>query len=64
MTGEPKTGDKLFELIKQAIKLLWEKYGVDTVAWACDDGPDGKKLEGLLASCFRPSLPLFAGLTR
>ena len=43
MAGEPKTGDRLFELICLAMKIMKEKYGVELVAWCTDDGPDGKK---------------------
>lgn len=48
MTGEPKTGDRMFELIKDDIKFMHDKYGVDTIAWASDDGPDGKKARRLI----------------
>ena len=49
MTGEPKTGDRLYEIIKADILLMEKDYGVQVIAWVTDDGPDGKRARGLLA---------------
>ncbi|KAF8163038.1 ribonuclease H-like domain-containing protein [Crassisporium funariophilum] len=48
MTGEPKTGDRLLELVLSDIDYMVEKYGVTVIAWCTDDGPDGKKMRRLL----------------
>lgn len=48
MTGEPKTGDRLVELIKSDIQYIFDIFGVEIIAWACDDGPDGKKARRLI----------------
>lgn len=52
MTGEPKTGDRLFELIKAVIQHMKNKYVVDVIGWCTDDGPDGKKARRLLLEAF------------
>ncbi|KAH9916504.1 hypothetical protein B0H21DRAFT_827975 [Amylocystis lapponica] len=44
MTGEPKTGDRLHELVVSDISYMSETYGVKTIGWCTDDGPDGKKM--------------------
>ncbi|GLB40084.1 putative protein of unknown function (DUF 659) [Lyophyllum shimeji] len=48
MTGEPKTSDRLLELVLSDINYMVEKYGVTVIAWCTDDGPDGKKMRRLL----------------
>jgi hypothetical protein len=47
MTGRPKTGDELFEVVKGDIKYAEETYGVEIIAICTDDGPDGKKMRRL-----------------
>ncbi|KAL6302503.1 ribonuclease H-like domain-containing protein [Sparassis latifolia] len=49
MSGELKTGDRLLELVRADIKYMSEKYGVKTIGWCTDDGPDGKKMRRLLS---------------
>ncbi|KAI0040417.1 hypothetical protein FA95DRAFT_1459517, partial [Auriscalpium vulgare] len=49
MSGEPKTGDRLLELIRSDIDYTKEHFGVTTIAWCTDDGPDGKKARRLLS---------------
>ena len=48
MTNRPKTGDEHFEVIKSDVVYMEETYGVKTIAWVTDDGPDGKKARRLL----------------
>jgi hypothetical protein len=48
MSGEPKTGNRLFELVLDEIQFIKEKFGVEVIAWCTDDGPDGKKMRRLL----------------
>ncbi|KAF8960686.1 ribonuclease H-like domain-containing protein, partial [Flammula alnicola] len=48
MTGRPKTGDELFELIKDDIIHTKNTYGVDIICVTTDDGPDGKKARRLI----------------
>lgn len=50
MTGEPKSGDRLFQLIVADITLMLTLFGVIVVAWVTDDGPDGKKARRLLGT--------------
>ncbi|KAF8062590.1 ribonuclease H-like domain-containing protein [Lyophyllum atratum] len=52
MTGEPKTGDRLLELVLDDIEYMVDKYGVKVIAWCTDDGPDGKKMRRLLLRRF------------
>ncbi|KAL6298476.1 ribonuclease H-like domain-containing protein [Sparassis latifolia] len=49
MSGEPKTGDRLLELVRADIKCMSEKYRVKTIGWCTNDGPDGKKMRRLLS---------------
>ncbi|KAH9941965.1 hypothetical protein B0H21DRAFT_670029, partial [Amylocystis lapponica] len=48
MTGEPKTGDRLLMLVTSDIQYMSTEYGVKTIGWCTDDGPDGKKMRRLL----------------
>ncbi|KAH9916937.1 ribonuclease H-like domain-containing protein, partial [Amylocystis lapponica] len=48
MSGKPKTGDYLLGLVISDIKYMSAKYGVQTIGWCTDDGPDGKKMRRLL----------------
>ena len=48
MTGRPKTGKEHLEVIKSDITYMEATYGVKTVAWVTDDGPDGKGARTLL----------------
>lgn len=48
MTGEPKTGDCLLELVEDDMQYMKEKYDVKAIGWCTDDGPDGKKMRRLL----------------
>jgi hypothetical protein len=57
MTGRPKTGDELFELVKCALVFAKETYGVEVIA-VCTDGPDGKKMRRLVKEQM-PSLAAF-----
>ena len=50
MTGEPKTGDRLLELVLDDISYMKTRYGVELIAWCTDDGPDGKKMRRLLGA--------------
>ena len=52
MTGEPKTGDRLLELVLDDISYMKSHYGVDLIAWCTDDGPDGKRMRRLLGLMF------------
>jgi hypothetical protein len=52
MTGEPKTGDRLLEVVKDDINTMKEKYDIEPIAWCTDDGPDGKKMRRLLPSIY------------
>jgi hypothetical protein len=52
MTGEPKTGDRLLELVLEDIEFMKDRYGVEVIAWCTDDGPDGKKMRRLLREKF------------
>ncbi|KAL6307742.1 ribonuclease H-like domain-containing protein [Sparassis latifolia] len=49
MTGKPKTGDKLLEIVTADISYMSDKFGVKTIGWCTDDGPDGKKMRRLLS---------------
>ncbi|KAI0060343.1 hypothetical protein BV25DRAFT_948780 [Artomyces pyxidatus] len=48
MAGEPKTGDRLLEVIRDDIVYAKDHFGVETIGWCTDDGPDGKKARRLL----------------
>jgi len=48
MLGEPKTGDRLLEVIDSDIKYIRQTFGVLIIAWCTDNGPDGKKARRLL----------------
>ena len=48
MTGRPKTGQEHLEVIKSDITYMESTYGVKTIAWVTDDGPDGKGARNLL----------------
>lgn len=50
MFGEPKTGDRLWELMQTDIGHVRETYGVDSIGICTDDGPDGKKMRRLARS--------------
>jgi hypothetical protein len=52
MTKEPKTGDRMFELMKADKKLMEEKYGITVAGWCADEGPDTKKGKRLMAKEF------------
>jgi hypothetical protein len=52
MTGEPKTGDRMFELMDGDKAMIEEKYGVDIIGWCTDNGPDAKKGRRLLFEKF------------
>jgi hypothetical protein len=51
-TGEPKTGDRMFELMDSDKAMMEEKYGVEVVGWCTDNGPDAKKGQRLLSKKF------------
>src|SRR5882762_142998 len=51
-TGEPKTGDQMFELMDSDKAMMEEKYGVEVVGWCTDNGPDAKKGRRLLSKKF------------
>lgn len=48
MTGEPKTGDRLYLLLLDDIAYAKDTYGVHIHSVVTDDGPDGKKARRLL----------------
>jgi hypothetical protein len=48
MTGRPKTGDELYDVVTGDIKYAEETYGVEVIAVCTDDGPDGKKMRRLI----------------
>lgn len=48
MSGEPKTGNRLLELVLDDIEYIKEIFGVEIIGWCTDDGPDGKKMRRLL----------------
>jgi hypothetical protein len=43
MMKEPKTGDRMFKLMKEDKKLMEEKYNITVAGWCMDEGPDMKK---------------------
>jgi len=50
--GQPKTGDKLLEIVSDDIQHIKDEYEVTIIAWCTDDGPDGKKMRRLLKLLF------------
>lgn len=52
MSGQAKTGDKLFELVLSDMEYMKSWFEVQTIAWCTDDGPDGKKMRRLLRAYF------------
>jgi hypothetical protein len=52
MTKEPKTGDRMFELMKSDKKLMEEKYNITVGGWCADQGPDTKKGKRLMDETF------------
>jgi hypothetical protein len=52
MTKEPKTGDRMFELMKSDKKLMEEKYSITVGGWCADQGPDTKKGKRLMGETF------------
>ena len=50
MSGKPKTGDQLLEIVESHIQYIYDKFGVVVIAWCTDDGPDGKKMRRLLGA--------------
>jgi hypothetical protein len=52
MTKEPKTGDRMFELMKSDKKLMEEKYNITVGGWCADEGPDTKKGKRLMGERF------------
>ena len=51
-TGEPKTGDQMFDLMDSDKAMMEEKYGVEVVGWCTDNGLDAKKGQQLLSEKF------------
>ncbi|KAJ7874609.1 ribonuclease H-like domain-containing protein, partial [Mycena leptocephala] len=58
MTGRPKTGDELFEIMKSDFEYAWNTYKVEIIAVCTDDGPDGKKARRLIFE-WKPSIAVF-----
>jgi hypothetical protein len=52
MMKEPKTGDRMFELMKDDKKLMEEKYNITIAGWCADEGPDTKKGKRLMTENF------------
>jgi len=50
MSGKPKTGDQLLEIVESDIQYIFDKFGVVVIAWCTDDGPDGKKMRRLVGA--------------
>ncbi|ETW84645.1 hypothetical protein HETIRDRAFT_48430 [Heterobasidion irregulare TC 32-1] len=48
LSGQPKTGDNLYAIIKSDKQYIEDTYLVEIIAWITDDGPDGKKAHRLL----------------
>ncbi|KZV99937.1 hypothetical protein EXIGLDRAFT_559433, partial [Exidia glandulosa HHB12029] len=44
MFGEPKTGDKLWQLTERNVQFVREVYGGTVIGACTDDGPDGKRM--------------------
>jgi hypothetical protein len=53
MSGLPKTGDQLLEIVESDIQYIKEKFDVLVIAWCTDDGPDGKKMRRLLGARYQ-----------
>jgi hypothetical protein len=53
MSGKPKTGNQLLEIVESDIQYIYDKFGVVVIAWCTDDGPDGKKMRRLLGVKYR-----------
>ncbi|KAF8148553.1 hypothetical protein K438DRAFT_1989202 [Mycena galopus ATCC 62051] len=58
MTGRPKTGDELLEIMKSDFDYAWNTYQVEIIAVCTDDGPDGKKALHLIHK-WKPSIAVF-----
>ncbi|KAJ7438058.1 hypothetical protein FB451DRAFT_1060604 [Mycena latifolia] len=58
MTGRPKTGNELFEIMKSDFEYAWNTYRVEIIAVCTDDGPDGKKARRLVVA-WKPSIAVF-----
>ncbi|KAJ7775980.1 ribonuclease H-like domain-containing protein [Mycena maculata] len=58
MTGRPKTGDELFEIMKSDFEYAWNTYRVEIIAVCTDDGPDGKKAHRLISQ-WKPSIAVW-----
>ncbi|KAJ7748303.1 ribonuclease H-like domain-containing protein, partial [Mycena maculata] len=56
MTGRPKTGDELFNIMKSDFEYALNTYAVKVICVTTDDGPDGKKSRRLV----REQLPWIA----
>ena len=52
MTGRPKTGDEMFDLMKADKEMIEGKYDCKVIAWCADEGPDSKKGKRLLGEAF------------
>ena len=52
MSGKPKTGDEMFEVMKADKEMIEVKYDCKVVAWCADEGPDLKKGKRLLGEAF------------
>jgi hypothetical protein len=48
MTGRPKTGDELLQIVRSDIAYAEQTYGVEVIAVCTDDGPEGKKMRRLV----------------
>ncbi|KIM74770.1 hypothetical protein PILCRDRAFT_92459 [Piloderma croceum F 1598] len=47
MLGEPKMGNRLFELVLGKIQYIKDKFSVEVIGWCTGNGPDGKKILSL-----------------
>ncbi|KAI0027055.1 ribonuclease H-like domain-containing protein, partial [Vararia minispora EC-137] len=50
MSGLPKTGDKLLEIVKEDDLEVEKRFGVVKTGHCTDDGPDGKKMRRLASA--------------
>ena len=64
MNGQPKTGDRLLELIKNDMETMENQYSVQVVGWCTDDGPDGNGPDACSGRLCSGLLSSFAGRTR
>jgi hypothetical protein len=64
MTGHPKTGDELFEIMKSDFKYAEETYGVEIIACVPMTGPMARRHDVSSRPGDAPSLYLSAGLIR